>query len=470
MDSGQSPSHCTHRRIGLRLLTVLIVLLVGAWQQASAQYRLLGVPGEIIPVHTHFPGLCPGSSQALCPEQGNLRPGTDVKPLDTRDGWTLVQYNLDARPRQAWVEGTRVRYLAGNIQIQKSWSPALMRLAQGFRRDVTKNGGWAPEGRRPSLANDTEMARVAGWPIEVGPLRIMPARIKGQMVSIVAVSEGGSCSAMDTQVWSRNLSKMLGPKETSKDERNYPFYSGRLRAWSPQVWSGPVLIDRNPYRIDANFSNGYAYILSDFGVGFQPIQTLFDIPVLKRNPTLSYCSSKKICNAIISGKVRLISARHSYRQLTKHQKIFHWNKQIVSDLGQVELTQGGPELHLGIAQEMFKDTEGCGHIEVRQWPLIERHAQDLDLESAQSKRLRLKFTHFGSNSLTWLNGNGSWNTRAEFVRIHGKLLIERLDGAPPQLPGSATYWRVEQNGKLKRVAEFTPIYRRLTIPLKISNT
>lgn len=469
MDAGQPSWLRMRRRIRWRPAVVLAVLLTGCSQLAVAQYRLLGAPGEKIPVHMQFPGLCPGSSLTLCPAQLGLRSGFAVKPIGHRDGWTLVQYDLHAQLRDGWVEGTRVRYLADNIHVSKAWSPATAHLAYEFRHDVTEVMGWAPEGRMPTSAEDIEMAKVAGWRFnDENPWRIMPARIKGQRVSIVAVSEGGSCSAMDTQVWSRNLSKMLGPKETPKDERDYPFYNGRVGAWDPQVWSGPVLIDGNPYRIDANFSNGYAYILSEFGVGFQPIQTLFDIPVLKQHPKLVYCALKTICNAITEGDVKLIHARYVYVQPTNYLKTFHWDEHIVADMGLVKSSNNGKDLHLGIAQERYISTEGCGFTEERQWPLIEQSGRKLVLKDAESKRLRLKFAHFNLYSRTLLNGNGVGNIRVEFVRIDGKLFIERLAGVPPQLPGSATYWRVERDGKFKRVAEFTPVYRRLTIPLKLS--
>lgn len=455
-------------RISWRPAVALAVMLAGCSHQAMAQYRLLGVPGEAIPVHTHFPGLCPGSSLTLCPAQLGLRPGFEVKPIDRRDGWTLVQYDLHAQHREGWVEGTRVRYLANNIHVSRTWSPALAHLAYEFRHDVTETMAWAPEGRMSTSAEDAEMAKVAGWPLEKGPWRIMPARIKGQSVNIVAVSEGGSCSAMDTQVWSRNLSKMLGPKETPKDEHDYPFYSARAKSWGPQVWSGPALINDRPYRVDINLSLGDTFVLSTFGTEFEPVQTLIDIPVLKKNPELVYCASRTICNAIIKGDVKLIPARYVYTQPTNYLKTFHWDEQIVADMGLVKSLNRGKNLHLGIAQEKFVSTEGCGFTEERQWPLIQQPGRKLVLKDANSKRSRLKFAYFNLYSKTLLDGNGIGNIRVEFVRIDGKLFIERLAGVPPQLPGSATYWRLKRNGKFERVAEFMPIYRRLTIPLKLS--
>lgn len=468
MDAGQPSWLRLRRRIGWKPAVVLAALLTGCSQLAVAQYRLLGAPGETIPLHTHFPGLCPGSSLTLCPARLGLRSGFEVKPIGHRDGWTLVQYDLHAQHQEGWVEGTRVRYLADNIHVSKAWSPATAHLAYEFRHGVTEVMGWAPEGSMPTSAEDIEMAKVAGWRFnDENPWRIMPTRIKGQRVSIVAVNDGGSCSAMDTQVWSRNLSKMLGPKETPKGERDYPFYSGRVSAWTPQFWSGPVLINGKPYRVDINFSLGEAFVLSKFGAGFEPVQTLFDIPVLKQHPKLVYCASKTICNAITEGNVNLIRARHVYGQPTSHLKTFHWDEQIVADMGSVK-SSNGQVRHLGIAQETFVSSEGCGYIEERQWPLIEQSGRKLVLNDAGSKRLMLKFTHLNINSKTLLYGNGVGNIRVEFVRIDGKLLIERLAGVPPQLPGSATYWRLERDGKFKRVAEFSPIYRRLTIPLNQS--
>lgn len=447
---------------------LLVMLLAGASQLAMAHYLLLGVPGGQVPVHAHFPGLCPGSRQQLCPAEGSLRPGTDVRPNETRDGWTLVHYDHDGQLHQGWVEATRVRYLANGIHVRQSWSLVLKRLARAFQEKVTENQFWSPAGRMPTDAEGTEMSKVAGWPIEEGPWRILPASVHGHQVNVVAVSEGGSCSAMDTQVWSRNLTRMLGPRETREEERRYPFYSNRLKQWLPQIWSGPVAIDGQAYRVDVNYSKGTAYVLSRFGAGYEPLQTLFDVPVLKKHPKLIYCASFGECDQILSGDVRRLLVHASFPQLVRFQKIFHWNKKVVADLGNAEVAEGGPIFHLSVEQEMYVSTQGCGHVEIRQSPLIQREGGPRYRGSIASKKTFDQFTHASSNLLAWPSSGTFWSSRVEFLRVDGRLFVEQLDGVPAQLPGSATYWRVENDGQLKKVAEFSPIFRRLTVPLAIA--